>query len=126
LKKNSIILNSILFGSLLLNLVNLKSFEQTLIRIEYLLFFYLIGFLTYFLSKKKLSKISNWNNSNKAIFCIIVVGANLTALCLGLNLLFASQKTKVESFPIVRKINIPGGKYNRSKRTPAIYFRNQI
>ncbi|SUX48662.1 hypothetical protein [Chryseobacterium indoltheticum] len=126
MKKNSIILNSILFGSLLLNLVNLKFFEQTLIRIEYLLFFYLIGFLTYFLSKKKLSKISNWNNFNKAIFCIIVVGANLTALCLGLNLLFASQKTKIESFSILRKTNIPGGKYNRSKRTPAIIFETKF
>lgn len=126
MKKNSIILNSILFGSLLLNLANLKFFEQTLIRIEYLVVFYLIGFLIYFLSKKKLSKISNWNNFNNIFFCVVVVGTNLTALCLGLNLLFASQKTKIELLPIVRKTDIPGSKYNRSKRTPAIIFETKF
>lgn len=126
MKKNSIILNSILFGSLLLNLANLKFFEQTLIRIEYLIVFYLIGFLIYFLSKKKLSTISNWNNFNNIFFCIVVVGTNLTTLCLGLNLLFASQKTKVESLPIVRKTDIPGTKYNRSKRTPVIIFETKF
>lgn len=126
MKKNSIILNSILFGSLLLNLANLKFFEQTLIRIEYLVVFYLIGFLIYFLSKKKLSTISNWNNFNNIFFCVVVVGTNLTVLCLGLNLLFASQKTKVESFPIVRKTSIPGGKYNRSKRTLVIIFETKF
>lgn len=126
MKKNSVILNSILFGSLLLNLANLKFFEQTLIRIEYLVVFYLIGLLAYFLSKKKLSTISNWNNFNILFFCVVVVGTNLTALCLGLNLLFASQKTKIELLPIVRKTDIPGSKYNRSKRTPAIIFETKF
>ncbi|WP_175621630.1 hypothetical protein [Chryseobacterium schmidteae] len=126
MKKDSVILNSILFGSLLLNLANLKFFEQTLIRIEYLVVFYLIGLLAYFLSKKKLSTISNWNNFNILFFCVVVVGTNLTALCLGLNLLFASQKTMIELLPIVRKTDIPGSKYNRSKRTPAIIFETKF
>lgn len=45
---------------------------------------------------------------------------------MGLNLLFASQKTMVESLPIVRKTDIPGTKYNRSKRTPAIIFETKF
>ncbi|MBO6186504.1 MAG: hypothetical protein J6O88_17745 [Chryseobacterium sp.] len=66
------------------------------------------------------------NTFNTIFFCVVVVGTNLTTLCLGLNLLFASQKTKVELFPIVRKTDIPGSKYNRSKRTPAIIFETKF
>lgn len=123
MKKKSIIFNAILFGSLLLNLVNLKLYEQTIIRVEYLGLFYTLGILIYFPIRRKLKKISCWNDFNNVIFCTIVIGANFTVLFLGLNQYFADKKTSVETYSIIRKTEILGSKYNRRKKSPAINFK---
>lgn len=120
LKRNSIIFNILFFSSLMLNFINLKLYEKTIIPIEIILVMYAIGILFFVMFKNKLKEINPWNDFNNFIFSFLVVGSYLTILLLGANYSFANKQTEWETYKIVRKIEINGGKYSRNDKTPAL------
>ena len=119
LNRNAIIFNLLFFSSFMLNLLNLKLYEKTIIRIEVIAIIYLLGILFFFIFKNKLKQLSPWNHFNNFVFSIFVIGSYLTLLLLGLNYYYASQKTELKTFEIVRKTEILGPKFNRSNKSPA-------
>ncbi|MGQ7947565.1 hypothetical protein [Flavobacterium sp. WC2509] len=120
LKRNSIILNILFFSSLLLNFINLKLYEKTIIPIEIVLAIYSIGILFFVMFKNKLKEISSWNDFNNFVFSFLVVGSYLTILFLGANYSFAKKQAEWKTYKIVRKTEINGGKYNRNNKIPAV------
>ena len=100
--------------------MNLKLYEKTIIRLEIILSFYIIGAILFIIFYNKLKKISIWNNFNNLIFCISVVGNLLSSSLLGLNYYFAENNSKIIEFKIQEKKEAVGPKYNRSKKSPII------
>ena len=120
LKRNSIIFNMLFFSSLLLNFINLKLYEKTIIPIEIILGMYVIGILFFVMFKNKLKKISPWNDFNNFVFSALVIGSYLTILFLGANYYFAKKQTEWKTYEIVRKTEINGSKHNRSITHPSV------
>ncbi|WP_223606211.1 hypothetical protein [Chryseobacterium sp. OSA05B] len=118
--RKSILFNAILFIALLLNLVNLKLFEKTIIPIKIIATFYALGILSFILFKNKLKELSPWNPINNFILCLFVVGSCTTVSFLGINYYFAEKATENRTCKIIRKTEIQGPKYNRGKKTPAV------
>lgn len=125
LKRNILIFNVLFCSSLLLNFINLKLYEKTIIPIEIILALHAIGILLYVVFKKKLKEISPWNNFNNFVFSFLIVGSYLTILLLGVNYSFAKKQTEAKSYEIVRKTEINGGKYNRNNKTPAVIINTE-
>ncbi|WP_348810867.1 hypothetical protein [Flavobacterium maritimum] len=125
LKRNSIIFNVLFFLSLILNFINLKLYEKTIIRIEIILVFYAIGILFFMMFKNNLKKISPWNDFNNFVFSFLVVGSYLTIIFLGANYSFSKKQTELKTYEIVRKTEINGGKYNRNNKTPAVIINTE-
>lgn len=117
--RSTVISNVIFFTALLLNLVNMKLFEKTIIRLEIIAVLYVFGGCSFFLFKKKLKELSSWNNFTAAIFCLFVSGSYLTTFMLGINYCFAEKKTENRIYKIVRKTEIIGPKYDRKRKKPA-------
>ncbi|KFF18124.1 hypothetical protein IW22_19295 [Chryseobacterium sp. JM1] len=109
----------------MLNLVNLKLFEETIIPIIIIVIFYALGILTFIIFKNKLGALSPWNHINNFILCVFVVGSCVTVSFLGINYCFAEKATKNKTYTIIRKTEIPGPKYNRSKKTPAVIIETE-
>ena len=96
----------------------MKIYERTIIQLEIIGFFYLIGVLIFFVLINKLENLSPWNNFNNFICCISVIGSFLSFLLLGLNYFFSSNEIKTENYRIQEKKEVMGPKYNRSKKSP--------
>ncbi len=118
--RTAIILNTILFASILLNLVNLGLFEKTLIRIEIIGLCYLVGWFVFIFVQRKLKEISPWDNFSNFFFCFLVVGSCLTFLILGTNYYFAEKQSVVRNYRILAKREISGPKYDRSNTSPSV------
>lgn len=123
--RKSILFNAILFIALLLNLVNLKLFEETIIPIKIIVLFYALGVLTFISFKNKLGEISPWNHINNFIFCFFVTGSCATVSFLGINYCFAEKATENKTCTIVRKTEIQGPEHNRGKKTPAVIIETE-
>lgn len=125
INRKSIIFNSLFFISFLLNFLNLKLYEETIIRIEIIAALYGIGILTFLMINRILKKISPWNNFNNLIFYLLVLGSFLTTSILGINYYFSEKKTENKTYKILRKTEIIGSKYNRSKKIPAVIIETE-
>lgn len=114
--KKAYILNSIFICAALLNLVNLKLYEISIIRLEVILCLYASGLIIFLFFRK--SKLGNWGNFSKMIFYLCVVGSISTVALLGINYLTSDKNTSSTSFEIIEKAEITGSKYFRSNTIP--------
>ncbi|MCT1524092.1 hypothetical protein [Sphingobacterium hotanense] len=114
LKPSSII--EILFVvAILLNVVNYQLIQRTLIPLEFIAWYFVIGVFVYLLFSRLL-KFLQVGHFELFMYFITIFGTYLTFLCLMVNVLFSGTKVQVRNYKVQRITNRLVGRYVHSPK----------